>query len=1531
MRLQISCRRPMLTEGRNLEESFVFLIHEATVLKQTATHQVAAWNVLCAVLDRCSQHEDDDIRRAIAEEGWWARAFVVYLRRAQLARPKSAKQLLATLTTVFHRCGADGRLDRARSTAVLTLIGPLLNTDDHSRAKTCALALAHFLGKGVISIDNVIQQYRAFLEAAPKASRLSDEECLENLLCHLFSWMGRADFGSIVGQLVSNILDKVDDPGQYQHSASEPAGSPIWTSALKRATSDQSIDVATLRVHLLPMLFKRGSDDYCAFLKTIGLQTISSTGEAKDHSTFDLLCASLQAGSALGMLMESDGREICFDEGVVHVPTRQIARLLQRTSPTARLTGLSLLITSRTATRPLSPAALKAIARNLSHFFADTDANFRSDVFGLIQRLIDRIRAITAVMARQASNSEVGAQAALGRHTEFLHWLLRFLQWQLRPTASYQRHISALKCLSVIARSGLDDDVVAEDLSKSALGETKWPMRIHILTADLRSLLLDRVMDPFDDVRQLASALLILYPSGDSGSQADISLAIGRAQDMMLASSRADQADGLAHLNRLLYAQKRSDGEIVEKLIAELEEMVRVAQANLSQAVARYPVHGLLTSLRYIIECNQQILAAKHGYFERMVDCLQGIWCVVKPVLCDDAPEGFVPEEAGDVETGSTKDTLSYCWRALKESSMLLSSLLPRADFEQAQELSELCFTQLAELRHRGAFSTVAQTWVACCLNTHELPAPEGQLLLQQWYAKVISILQGKKTINTRRSAGLPSLICGILIAERDGQLLWQAFTNLESIARQPVAFNTGHEGSLPQVHAMNCMKDILKNSRLGEASEQYVPLAMTLAADALRSPAWVIRNCGLMLFRAVIDRLLGTNEAHSDDDSSAGKQLSVEQYPQLLEVVLGLIGSTSADSGAQDVTLIRSEGVFPALQLLQRLAVPADQLDAVLEAVEVLLANPSWHVRDKAARTYASLVDDERAGEELHAKLQTSIASQNGLHGELLCAKYLWRKLSAPARKRRHIVAPIKMLALTNLADAVCCVDELYHGNPCPVTKAAYIDLVTEIMEDVKSHDVELLAAHACLSLGWVISELHIHAPGDGSVSTLRLALVRLLACQMMFAAEAPPNLGQRVRRDLLDLQGPDGDAVAAFFRKVDSMVESGHQPSQDAYQIILDVCQGIINTSDAATQLHYEALQTLLRLTKAHTLQHNEHGARTIILPGMPKRSSQQYMDLHLEWRAAQLEHTAHSQGIVEGRNAREVHDFVSCCLAAMRGTGAYSREAVAKAMSELGRLYDALLDHAELAREVFGLYLTAYDLLNDDDEDIRLLAAMAASRILAAGGSPSLQDDAVPAVAVQRLTASMIRQWPMDHEFADEVIRRSFGDLKLSVAVRRKKLMASNTTLFAEEKQNLYVDDAGEAKAWSQALMRLSPTVVPRSAIMKLSHWTTDGLHDLATNIKDHGPLGSSSDPQLFKLGLQVVYGAEYLLHLSGVGKRLPIQPSVLRHQLAEVVDVQSTTSCHCLWQREVERVLAGSVRHKLTAVYTLLQGMNGKLLP
>lgn len=44
------------------------------------------------------------------------------------------------------------------------------------------------------------------------------------------------------------------------------------------------------------------------------------------------------------------------------------------------------------------------------------------------------------------------------------------------------------------------------------------------------------------------------------------------------------------------------------------------------------------------------------------------IWKVVKDVLCNDSPEGHLPQDLDDINAIETKDVLSYSFRAVHES-----------------------------------------------------------------------------------------------------------------------------------------------------------------------------------------------------------------------------------------------------------------------------------------------------------------------------------------------------------------------------------------------------------------------------------------------------------------------------------------------------------------------------------------------------------------------------------------------------------------------------------------------------------------------------------------------------------------------------------------------------------------------------------------------------------------------------------------------------------------------------------------------
>lgn len=70
------------------------------------------------------------------------------------------------------------------------------------------------------------------------------------------------------------------------------------------------------------------------------------------------------------------------------------------------------------------------------------------------------------------------------------------------------------------------------------------------------------------------------------------------------------------------------------------------------------------------------------------------------------------------------------------EASLLMQSLLIviESDSPLHSMIGDVCMDQLISLRHRGAFSTVAQTFAMCCDRARLSPKDDIRLLIKKWY-----------------------------------------------------------------------------------------------------------------------------------------------------------------------------------------------------------------------------------------------------------------------------------------------------------------------------------------------------------------------------------------------------------------------------------------------------------------------------------------------------------------------------------------------------------------------------------------------------------------------------------------------------------------------------------------------------------------------------------------------------------------------------------------------------------------------------
>lgn len=184
-------------------------------------------------------------------------------------------------------------------------------------------------------------------------------------------------------------------------------------------------------------------------------------------------------------------------------------------------------------------------------------------------------------------------------------------------------------------------------------------------------------------------------------------------------------------------------------------------QNSVRAAVARRPPAPPIRSLtiHHISDClqdlatigdtifepeNKSSLNGRQDFVKQLISVCEMVWERVQHRLCADSPENAAdnPEEDSGI---AEKDTLAYSWRALRDSSLLLGAVLntsyfcsgsrryaaTQTDYEKA---GALCVSQLGSLRHRGAFSTVAQTFSTLCERVGSTRIESIWKVRQEWH-----------------------------------------------------------------------------------------------------------------------------------------------------------------------------------------------------------------------------------------------------------------------------------------------------------------------------------------------------------------------------------------------------------------------------------------------------------------------------------------------------------------------------------------------------------------------------------------------------------------------------------------------------------------------------------------------------------------------------------------------------------------------------------------------------------------------------
>ncbi|XPS80567.1 hypothetical protein M3J07_012543 [Ascochyta lentis] len=1367
------------------------------------------------------------------------------------------------------------------------------------------------------------------------------------------------------------------------------------------------------------------------------LRTYGSQTKNLDRSEeFKILLAALETGKELTIVRDIDYRvcdRIELQGNYLNLPDDIFGAWMSHSEPEVRLAGVFLSVHSTAITKPMTGGIFKSLRSNLIHLHADTDAYFRREVHGYTQKLFDRLRASTATLSKglikgrtpeqgrlafpkealqqQIPRAGTSSEDPLTESLAFIAWYARFLEWELRSTGTYQRRITALRSLILMLKSGVDPQVPHTQLSKSAQGELNWAHGLQISNKHLTRSLLDLVLDPFDDIREASISALQLslaaLPDAERNAVVISTLPrfVARAETMMLRTGRADHADGVARAYSLQFSVATTNSsdlqsprfEVFEGLRKQLEETLQVARTNLSEAVNGRPVHGIFAALTYIVDqdgfypsISKEPTDARHTWVQAHGDIItsfESLWSIVFNVLCADAPEGNVPEEMEEAASLDTREVLSYSWRGLKEASVLIRTIIIKAtigDDEQAmitpdvfERLGRLCFTQLLELRHRGAHSTVAQTFAAFCRRCATSKIPQLQALPEAWYQETLRSMQDKAGAITRRSAGIPTLMASIIAAEPEagGKLLARAMNDLVNEATVEAQHTNIEESRLPQVHAINCIKEIFTTSKLSVASEAYIAQGLELAAKTLNSNIWPIRNCSLMLFKALIERLLGSSEAQDwkEQDRAKTSRFSYDNYPSLLSILSDLLDpagplkqtleNTSENSNPFD--LHGAEGVFPALQILRQARPPTNAMGPIRASVEKLLASPHWHMRDMAARTVVSLLPSHEMYDAAFDMLRSGYSSTNQRHGVLLAVKYMMRKLVNDNISSASQSIEALLLELIN------CVERWFTHNRCSFIDTVFFDIVSTcgiaVLQRQESTTV-LRAWNQLTSSIEVGPDYEMHVQG-GSDSSLRIeALARLFVVDRTIVR--PESLGTIVSEEyqsigdaLMLLATEDPDTCCAALETLETIIRktSSNAPTKPISLLMAHVHRVVLNAVDPevvskAQSVLAEALDNESARTEFFTLVTDSQLLDTLskledqCLSAPPSNTQSA---LHL--LGSFIDHTYHtvpeSHDLILASTAR----FIRLLRMTILDTNPFdTRFAAAQSVCALSHLWSSTTPTAQPSPLVLGLSLVVYDILQDDDDEIRDLGAQSVSTMLTTL-SKTPTPPTVPLLATQQLLSHLPPLFPTSTGLATHALRRLSDSparaslFKTPFATILAEEQKPNTALFAQEKQNLFKDDVLDALAWTNVL--LTPTLLaslPGSVLEEAAKWTGNAIEVLNENYtsspsastctttavaakekqgekgekqgekgekqgekgETNGPLPWSSNPPLFTWHIRIICLTDVLLRAR--------PSSTLKLQLARLVEAMKKAGGHGGLVQRAEGVLEGDVLRRLGVV-------------
>lgn len=772
-----------------------------------------------------------------------------------------------------------------------------------------------------------------------------------------------------------------------------------------------------------------------------------------------------------------------------------------------KLPTFELLTFSKKKSKIIQPYILTIVKSHLHNFLVDVSLETRNHFESTFKSFILRIRDSCFSLQRTVSKLQKANKfpqeqqdklKQLDQYKQFIIWLFQYLKMELVPAIQYQRCLMSLNLISILIDSGLDSFIGAKDVDKENI--RSWPFNLTILNdKTLLRLLIDNLISPVNDIRRAVKSLL----SQSYNSNLTVKETLHSMINEETLSKKAIQnmnayqnTEAGATIEKFLFDISNNQLKLInDQLILLQLENDKTEKNPLDNVVNN--ISGYYISLTMFFDSldvkscpNEEI----EHILEILLDEIMNSWDISKELTCHDSSDGLLPEKYLQSPI-SDQIITSYAFRTVKEMSKLLDIIINKYTLSQKQlvKIGDLLISQLFTIRHSGCFYAVLPTFRTFCIKCR-YTMPEQ---LKKWLDEILDTLEVKTQHITRRSGGLPFLITNILATEtsKDRPELKYCFDKFLNILNTVSHMEHQDKLDLPQITAFNCIKAIFIEAKLSEACTPYFPIALEYSLKYFKSDIWALRNCSLMLFTSLQNRIFG----------KIGKNISARlfftKYDGIDKMLLQILRNSIENDNEKKTDMESTILVLSILMCLKQ--TPGyDGLSPFIVEVVKCLENKNWKIRDMAARTISGLVDDTHVG-MLPLMEDCSIQNQNKLHGHLLAMKNI-----LSLGHNHHI--PTKVDDMVKIVLDSC--KEFVTFNPSFVTGKAYLDVVSLVFAN---SETDLTTKYKKIIVSTIGNYFIQNFDSNDDISGIR-GLCLATALEFLFKNESNNNINSLIQLGL-------------------------------------------------------------------------------------------------------------------------------------------------------------------------------------------------------------------------------------------------------------------------------------------------------------------------------------------------------------------------------------------------------------------------------